>query len=272
MEKSELSLKDKQEISLEILQFVHDFCHHRGIRYYLAYGTLLGAVRHKGFIPWDDDVDIMIPRPDYNRFLSEFRDDEQYTLLSCFKKGNYVFPYAKVKSNYTNMILPNGKVDEQGLGIDLFPIDGIPNDMTDETAKTIFETKNNVFNSFVQKYDAFKFIDPKIPKDYLKVFAHALCIGTGILKKKSQEISSNPYNSKYDECERVASVVGIHSGIFRPFKKEWFDSIHMDFEGTQLIGPRGYDEILTLVYHDYMQLPPVEKRVTTHIAKFIWSE
>ncbi len=271
MNSRELDLSEKQKVSLEILQYVADFCEEHHIRYYLAYGTLLGAIRHKGFIPWDDDVDLFLPRPDYDRFLREFIDTETYRLLSCFNTKDYVLPFSKVQNSKTIMQLPSGKIINQGLGIDLFPVDGIPDEYDLYDAKSLFEKENDVFINIVQKFDAFKFLTPKTAKEYAKVIVYRTSIATGILNKKGRSISVNPYNSEYDDCSRVASVVGIHSGIFRPFQKEWFTPITVEFEGHHFIAPSGYDEILSMIYPNYMQLPPKEKQVTTHIAYYIWA-
>lgn len=270
MVSKELGLLDKQKVSLEILQYVASFCEKHSIRYYLAYGTLLGAIRHSGFIPWDDDVDLFIPRPDYNRLLQEFDNSEPYELLSCFNTRDYVMPFSKVQNIKTAMQLPSGRIINHGLGIDLFPIDGIPNEYDLNDAENVFKKENDVFVNTVQKIDTFKFLAPRSAKEYAKMIAYQASIITGILNKKCRSISANPYDSDYDNCCRVASVVGIHSGVFRPFKKEWFKPMSVGFEGLHFIAPSGYDEILSMIYPNYMQLPPKEKQVTTHIAKYIW--
>lgn len=271
MIKKELSLEEKKTVSFDILKYVCNFCEEHGIRYYLAYGTLLGAIRHKGFIPWDDDVDLLLPRPDYIRFLETFEGSQNLKLLSCYNSRKYLLPFSKVINDNTKMRLPSGKIIDQGLGIDLFPMDGIPDDLSLEEAEIIFRKENDIFIKTLQKYDNYKFLVPKTIKEHLKVFAYKAGIITGILNRKCRKISVNPFSSNYDNCSRVASVTGIHSGKFRPFKKEWFNPVKVEFEGNLFDAPASYNEILSMIYSNYMELPPEEDRVTTHIARYIWS-
>ena len=128
MDKKVLSLEEKKKASLDTLLFFHDYCEKNGLRYTLAYGTLIGAVRHKGFIPWDDDIDIQMPRPDYEKLLSGFVDTDEFKVISCENDKIYMFPYAKVLNRKTARLDGDGNQDSIGLGIDLFPLDGVPDD------------------------------------------------------------------------------------------------------------------------------------------------
>ena len=270
VEYKELSLSEKQKVSLEILVFVHSFCESHNIRYYLAYGTLLGAIRHQGFIPWDDDVDIFVPRSDYDRLSHEFTETPEYKLVTCFNTKGYCYPFAKVMRKNTKMLLPSGKIYDQGIGIDLFPVDGIPNTMDLDTAKKIFEKENNVFIELIANKDLYKFSKPDSKKNRAKLLVYDFYEKFNVLQNRTKKICIDPYGTDYDECERVASVVGLHSGKFRPYPKKWFEPAKVVFEGVELIAPSGYEEILRMIYGDYMKLPPEEKRETTHLADYIW--
>ena len=92
----ELSLQELKDIEFDMLKMFDAFCKENNIKYFLAYGTLLGAIRYKKFIPWDDDVDLLIPREDYNRLISLFQNTERYQLFAFEKNENYCFPYAKL--------------------------------------------------------------------------------------------------------------------------------------------------------------------------------
>ena len=121
-----LDLKDVQEISYEILKEFKDFCNTNGLRYYLAYGTLIGAIRHKGFIPWDDDIDVFMPRPDYEKLLQLYTDNANYQLYSPRKQKNYYCCYMKLVDANTYHFMPDGSVCQRGIDIDIFALDGQP--------------------------------------------------------------------------------------------------------------------------------------------------
>jgi len=267
-----LSLVEKQKISLDILKYVSNFCAEHNIRYYLAYGTLLGAIRHKGFIPWDDDVDIQIPRPDYEKFLKEFTDTSDYELLTCFKTRDYILPYAKVSSKNTKMLLPSGKIINQGIGIDLFPLDGIPNDMSYETANDIFSKHNNTYIKMIQNIGFCKYFQPITAKEYIKKGMQWIGEKTNIIQKTARKLSYDPFGVGYEQCEKIAIAVAVNSGLFCVFNKEWFVQNEVDFENAKFYAPSGYGEILTMLYNDYMKLPPEQERQTTHLIKYIWDK
>ena len=117
------NLSEIKKIELDILRAFRSFCEKNSLRYFLAYGTLLGAVRHGGFIPWDDDIDVAMPRTDYERFLKEFRD-ERYEVYDLSKKG-YFYPFAKLCDTTTVLIEEMSVKNSIGVYIDIFPMDGI---------------------------------------------------------------------------------------------------------------------------------------------------
>ena len=269
MESSLMSVQDKQKASLDALLCLDAFCEKHGLVYYLTYGTLIGAIRHHGFIPWDDDVDVMIPRPDYETLLREFRDPTgTYELHSCFSHSDYVLPYAKLQNMRTQRVLSDGTALAEGIGVDLFPLDGIQGDL--ETAREQFRKKNDKFRRIIQRYDRFRYMRGGGAGNLLKRLSGSLLFSSGYLRKIGQEISANPFGSDYHQCSRFCPAVGIHSGKFRVLEKEWLDPVRADFEGYRLLVPSGYDAFLTMVYGDYMQVPPEDQRESTHDALFVW--
>lgn len=266
-----LSTEERQRISLEILLFFHNFCREHNITYYLAYGTLLGAVRHHGFIPWDDDVDIHIPRPDYERILREFSDpSDNFELISPANNNRYTLPYAKIQNKKTRRITKNGEIDNKsfGIGIDLFPLDGVPDDL--ENAKKAFKKANKEFFSVLWRFDTYRRMEnPSSLIEKVKHAAGKLLFSAGALTKEAQRLGRNLYSVDYDKSRVVACVVGIHSGRFCPFNKEWFEKEELMFEGRPFSVPKGYHEILTLVYGDYMTPPEKSEQITTHSDNYI---
>ena len=130
----ELTLQEIKSVELEILSMFDEFCKKNSIKYFISNGTLLGAVKYKGFIPWDDDVDLLIPREDYNRLLKLFKDSDRYRIFAIEKDKNYRYPFAKLCDMTTRKDefgYDNGL--ELGVDIDIFPLDYWDNDL--ENAK-----------------------------------------------------------------------------------------------------------------------------------------
>ena len=143
MEMKELTLQEMKEIEFSLLKEFRTFCEQNNIRYYLAYGTLLGAIRYKGFIPWDDDVDVLVPRKDYNRVIELFKDHENIKLYSTERNKKYGYPFAKLCDMNTlkiEGIVKNGVV--QGVEIDIFPLDYWENDLEKAKAEVKRISKN----------------------------------------------------------------------------------------------------------------------------------
>ena len=126
------SLDELKKIELEIMKKIHEFCVENKITYYLAYGTLIGAIRHKGFIPWDDDIDILMKREDYNRFLELFPEwckDKNLSIANPWTKPYYGRPMTKVYDNRTFLTEPDFRSDDPyGVFVDIWILDGFPSD------------------------------------------------------------------------------------------------------------------------------------------------
>ena len=264
-----LTLADKQRESLDTLKNLRAFCEKENITYFLAYGTLLGAVRHKGFIPWDDDVDVMIPRPDYERLLSAYRDEtERFRLISCFTDNNYNLPYAKLDNLQTARLKKDGAPDSRGIGIDLFPLDGIPGDI--RAAEKMFKRQNHKFLNLINRFSTYSLMPADSTANMIRLLAGKAVLFTGFVNKTARQIGRKMYTEDYDDCPVVACVTGIHSGRFIPFDREWFNSKKMEFEGELFNCPCGYDEVLKKIYGDYMVIPPEADRRSTHTEVFVW--
>lgn len=126
----ELSIDDIREIELQILNYIDEVCKDNKLRYYLLGGTLLGAIRHGGFIPWDDDIDIIMPRNDYDTLLSIINEtNNKYKVLAYKYKKEYYYPFAKIVDSSTMVVESNTiATNNMGVWVDIFPIDNLPND------------------------------------------------------------------------------------------------------------------------------------------------
>lgn len=259
-----IDLKELHKIHLDMLADIDKFCRHNDIRYSLGGGTLLGAVRHKGFIPWDDDVDIMMPRKDYDRFVSTYNDKiSPYKCIDYVmdKDVRYAKAWAKIHDTRTICIETKELADlRHGVFIDVFPIDGLPENDREcrKFLKRCASYKHRLKMSMIRKrkYNT----DINLPKFIL---SHIIPTKTwkGLMEKTSRKY---PYEtSKY---------AGATTGSYRMrerYRRELFES-YMDipFETCILRSITDYDTYLKQHYDNYMELPPEEMRVTHNIKAF----
>lgn len=250
--KEKLTLEECRKISLDILIDIRDFCDAHGLTYYLSVGTLLGAIRHKGFIPWDDDIDIMMPRPDYKRLLNEY--DGKYRIL---KPEAGLLYYAKAYDPDT--VKYEGDTDYRknrpiGVDIDIFPLDGIVNDpeIIDRLYKKgcFLETLLRLSNQpiFLRKnpLKAFNRIVPRI-------------IGSRNLVKM---IEKNAQTYDYETSDHVIRMRWSPNGFTGALPKSVYEKGYAQFEGHTFCIPKEYDVWLRAFFgEDYMELPPEDKRV-----------
>lgn len=258
----ELSLEEIKQVELDILKVFHSFCKENNIRYFISHGTLLGAIRYKGFIPWDDDLDVLVPREDYDRLLTIFRDSERYRLIAFEKDRNYAFPYAKLCDMSTRKV-EGGYINgvELGLDIDVFPLDNWDDDL--EKAKLeVKHQKQNMFRLGLTKLKKPDSLHPA--KRFVKGIVMALCKlrGSAYYVEKIIQGAHKPEQkgSRY-MGGKAWNVYGerdiMPAEIFA-------ETIELEFEGEKFFAPVGYDAFLTSLYGDYLPEPPVEKRKTHH--------
>lgn len=266
----ELSVNDIKKKSLEIVIDVDSFCRNNNIRYSLAYGSLLGAVRHKGYIPWDDDVDLMMPRDDYERFCREYKSD--HFSLACSSNNSKCFiSYARVydsKDTFSTSLWPWLK-PEKGVGvwIDIFPIDAV-SDNYDEYCK-----EYKIIQHYYRMQGIARGALANLDRVYslrsnLKVLAKRVLFLGGLISPNSftVKMSLEAFKKDYSETIHCAQLMCSQCPADEYYYlKEWFDDfIDIEFEGKLFRSIRQYDAFLTVAYGDYMTLPPVEKRTRHH--------
>jgi lipopolysaccharide cholinephosphotransferase len=261
----ELSLQEIKQVELDILRMFHAFCVENNIRYFISHGTLLGAIRYKGFIPWDDDLDVLVPREDYDRFLALFKDSEQYRLVAYEKNPAYRYPYAKLCDMTTRKVeagYDNGL--ELGLDIDVFPLDHW-NDDLEKAKQEVKHQKRNMFRLGLTKLQKPDSINPA--KRFVKGIVMALCKlwGSAYYVEKLIRGANKPEQkgSRYLGC-KAWNVYGQRDIL--PVET-FAEAIELEFEGQKFFAPVGYDTFLSSLYGDYLPEPPVEKRKTHHSFK-----
>ena len=257
----EQSNKDDEELLdfvkaklLDIMDFIHDVCVKENIKYSLCGGTLLGAVRHKGFIPWDDDIDIAMPREDYNRFTEVIND-------YCEKSGEFEFflyrrtPRVRFKED---PVLGDKQIG--GIKIDIFILDNLP-DGKRKRKKYLLKLK--VLQGMMHK--------GKVKWSKYGFKSKLLLLGTKILGAgrsldsivKSYFKASSRYNDQDTRGKCLSNDLFAVCGF--EYRKEWVEGVILsEYEGREYYIFTGYDEFLKARYGDYMTLPPVEKRVHHH--------
>lgn len=256
----EISLIIVQEKTLEVMDYFAEFCRKHNLRYFIVGGTLLGAVRHKGFIPWDDDIDIAMPRKDYGRLLQLQNElDHPYQLRNSVTDPSVHFLFSKIENVETTKVeKANGEIFLGGIGIDIFPQDGLPDDMI-KREKLIRKFE---FYGLMRTYAGpvpMKTANQLVYKMLSKIIK--ICMSSRTYEQKLEQICTK---YSYDDCATVRSFYGVY-GAKETYRKDLHgDGCLLEFAGRQYTAPVQWDKYLTQMYGDYMTLPPVEKRVSPH--------
>ena len=258
----ELSLQELKQIELDILKVFHSFCVANGIWYFLSHGTLLGAIRYKRFIPWDDDVDVLVPREDYEKLISMYKDGERYRLF-CFEKDqSYRYPYAKLcdmttrkeEFGYDNGI-------ELGVDMDIFPLDAWDDDLekAKQEERRLSQARFRLGLTKLKKPDSLhpvKRFVKGIVMGYCKLFGSKHYIRKIMKESHKEGQKGNVYMGNKAWC-----VYGQRD--IMP-AKVFAEAALIEFEGEKFFAPKDYDTYLTCLYGDYLPEPPKEKQKTHH--------
>lgn len=281
-----ISVVELKQLELLILKDVSDFCDSHDIRFYLAYGTMLGAIRHHGFIPWDDDIDIMMPRNDYERFISIYnKPNSRYVVRSIDNSDNYYYTMAKVYDKKTYLIdcTRVKQSTDSGVFIDIFPIDGIPNEIKKQN---IIFKRQQLLNLLVHG-SSMKYTVSRRYIDYTGKYRRFLSIIRTILKfgaitimrplptrKFIKMINKNASIYDFENSDLVSVLVDCtqFNRKEKLLKEKILPRKKYFFEGYEFWGPEDYDYYLTNMYDDYMKMPPKENRKPHHYFEAYWSD
>ena len=265
MERPEISAADLRKMMLDILKDVHSFCEKNDIHYLLAYGTLLGAVRHKGFIPWDDDIDIWMPRPDYDRFLSTY-NHPYFKVISAYNDKTYPLDFAKVHDTRT-IVCEQGGDGNWGIFIDIFPVERVPS----ESEWKKMEKAHNNYRHIVanQRFTRnFKLSKSAGLRKNINILigklAHPFISVNKVLLKE------DAYMKRFaaEDCRFYCDFMVVRTFLLE--KQVVEERTMLPFEDGEFYAPKQYDKWLTLIYGDYMTPPPAEMRVSKHGIQAYW--
>lgn len=260
---TEAELKKVQKIELELLVEFDRICRKNSILYSIDGGTLLGAIRHGGFIPWDDDADVIMNREAYEQFLAvvdKELDDERFYFQDLNRTPGYRWGYGKLRRKNTEFIRLNQEYMpyEQGVFLDVFVCDNVPD-------KYLLRCLCN-FHSYIYRKVFYSEVGVHTSKGLVKIVYKILnMMPEDLLKQKYKKYVAkrNCKKSNWVKCLTFPACNRVYG-----YKKEWYeDTIEIIFEGVPLMGCRKYDEYLTFLYGDYMKLPPIEKRKVHPVSK-----
>ena len=260
-----VQLAKAKKIMVNILEEVDRICSKYGIKYYLSDGTLLGAIRHGGFIPWDDDLDISMLRSDYNKFLevAEIELDEKFFLQTSKTDKYYDIEHVptKVRHNGSLFIEEDDKKYHQGVYIDIFPMDNVPN------TNFKFNLQSRISSFIMKSSMRIRVKEKKLPlKNEITHLIYRLVLF--IFKGKRRE-SLNKWLIGLGDENSNQIVYGVDTcWNITLNKKDIFPLKRIKFENGYFLAPANPDAILTKLYGDYMKLPPIEER-TWHAKEII---
>lgn len=259
-------LETIQRIEIDILDYIAEICCKNNLTYFLAGGTLLGAVRHKGFIPWDNDIDISMPRADYRKFIDymETQNESPYKILHISNHSNYDYAFAKVVDSRTKVVelARDDQVQNMGIFVDIFPIDSLP-DKSEETIEKFL--KINRWGCRIANAESSK-KEYSFPKRIFYMSWKYLIRMLG--RERCMERIDNSFKSvPIKDSNYIVSTYGMR-GVKEIIEADAFSkTIPLPFEGKLYNAPIGYDQYLKQMYGDYMKLPPKEQQVMPHEQK-----
>lgn len=247
-----ISQKQKKiwALELEILEYLDEICKEHGLRYYLEHGSLLGAARHQGFIPWDDDLDVGMPRPDYEKLkvIMETEIREPFFFQTAYT-DTILFPFAKIRNTNTTAIEEKYCMDStphQGIYIDIFPLDGVfleegnPYERMEREIWMTITSPEVVIDAMERRVPFF------LPEDML------ISLLNMPVRDRMRQFEGLLVSS-YDKATETGLILPAIYGEKKKYKKSWYEeTIELPFEHLKVPAPSGYKKVLELLYGDYM--------------------
>ena len=265
----ELSLEEQKNLLTDILVDFDRVCRKNDIKYSIAYGTLLGAVRHKGFIPWDDDVDVLVTREEYERLRKILNEqlENEHCFVCTEDEKRFSAPLAKIidKRTVLNQLEHHSDRMELGVYIDIFVLDYIP----DDPAKREKTLKKSVLMRKIWSFAGTVNENNPAPVRALRKLLNRTSMA------RSAALYVNRWAEKNTKDRNALNILTFNDDAMYRYAMDASDLDELseyEFEGHSFLGIKNYDKYLTLWYDDYMELPPEDKRVSHHLTEVFWKE
>lgn len=262
-------LKLLQAKNLEILKYFAQFCIEHDLLFYFCGGCLIGSLRHKGFVPWDDDVDVFMPRNDYEK-LKElwplYADTTKYAYCRSDENNNYHHAATSIKDINTTFINKHSQNEDviHGIGIDVIPLDGYAPTKMGRYTQLYHAVIFSIYNTQRLPDNKGKLIRGLTQLAYILVPSKKLRYK--IWKRAEKKMTKH----NWDDVDYVTELIGSVKGMLLKHPKEWFNSsVLVNFEDTEMPIMKGYEQYLDLIFGDYMQLPPENERIAKHDTVYI---
>ncbi len=258
------TLRELQIAELDGLNFFDDFCRSHGLTYYICGGCLIGSIRSKGFVPWDDDIDVLMPRPDYEQFLRLYKEEnpsERFVLLDGTKENTYGNIFAVIADTDHTLIKEYQKDMDMphGIPLDIFPIDGLASGKMARYVQYMWTMIYSLFRSGI------------VPKNQGGLLGFGSKILLGIFRGKNIRYKIWKYAEKrmsrysFETSENVAELCAGFYFMKKVYPRSIYDGVtEVEFEGRKYLAMKNYDDYLKIPFGNYMELPPEEKRVAHH--------
>lgn len=267
----EIELKEMQQIELNIFKEFVKVCEKHQLRYYMDGGTLLGSCWFQGFIPWDDDIDLKMPRNDYEKFLELQSELPRHLVIEHPQKNKCEYLFTKLIDNRTVLIEEkNGIEKHTGVYIDIFPMDGYPDETeTCEAHLRKMQKLNGYFHASLDEFRNMRNSKRRLSRIKGTVFYIFSKIDSAYSWKVFKELEQQAKKYDFEQCAYVGMTIE-GNPIKERFEKKWLDeTVMLPFEDSKFAAPAGYDEHLTVFYGDYMHLPKI---LPDHYHKVYWKD
>lgn len=257
-------LRELQLAELDGLNYFDDFCRSHGLTYYLCGGCLIGSIRNKGFVPWDDDIDVLMPRPDYEQFLRLYKEEnksERFVLLDGDKENTYGNIFAVLMDTYHTLVKEYQQDMDMphGIPLDIFPIDGLASGKMARIMQYIWTMVYSLFRSGI------------VPKNQGGLLGFGSKVLLGIFRGKNVRYKIWKFAEKrmsrysFETSENVAELCAGFYFMKKVYSRDIYDGVtEVEFEGRNYLAMKNYDKYLKIPFGNYMELPPEEKRVAHH--------